>query len=126
MLCLHDFDSDDPDHLPFSKNEILEIVKQEESGWWAAMRKGFTRVGWIPRAYVQPLSEEMADKLWNVREELRAYEYGAEQLYNTAPIATSVQIYDPPRRQPSRKQVRVCSHGSVVYLTGPVVHRCRE
>ncbi|KAJ8701987.1 hypothetical protein PTI98_000737 [Pleurotus ostreatus] len=104
VLCLHDFDSDDPDHLPFSKNEILEIVKQEESGWWAAMRKGFTRVGWIPRAYVQPLSEEMADKLWNVREELRAYEYGAEQLYNTAPIATSVQIYDPPRRQPSRKQ----------------------
>ncbi|KAL4263650.1 Ras-like guanine nucleotide exchange factor [Pleurotus pulmonarius] len=104
VLCLHDFDSDDPDHLPFSKNEILEIVKQEESGWWAAMRKGFTRVGWIPRAYVQPLSEEMADKLWNVREEVRAYEYGAEQLYNTAPIATSVQIYDPPRRQPSRKQ----------------------
>ena len=49
VLCLHDYSSDDPTHLPFNRNEILEIVAQEETGWWAAMRPGGDKVGWISR-----------------------------------------------------------------------------
>lgn len=48
-LCLHDYFSDDPTHLCFDRNEILEIVAQEESGWWAAMRLDEDSVGWISR-----------------------------------------------------------------------------
>ncbi|KAJ7755059.1 ras guanine nucleotide exchange factor domain-containing protein [Mycena maculata] len=85
VLCMYDFQSTDSDHLPFRKNEILEVVKKEDTGWWAAMRRGGDAIGWIPQAFVNPLSEEMTEKLWNVREELRVYEYDAEQLYNGAP-----------------------------------------
>lgn len=49
VLCLHDYLSDDPTHLSFNRNEILEIIAQEETGWWAAMRPGEDKVGWISR-----------------------------------------------------------------------------
>lgn len=48
-LCLHDYFSDDPTHLCFNRNEILEIIAQEETGWWAAMRPDGDKVGWISR-----------------------------------------------------------------------------
>ncbi|KAF8899165.1 ras guanine nucleotide exchange factor domain-containing protein [Infundibulicybe gibba] len=95
VLCMYDFQSDDSSLLSFRKNEILEIVKQENSGWWAAMRRGGEVVGWVPQAFVEPLSDEMAEKLLNVREELRVYDYEAERLYNSAPISRNPQLYDP-------------------------------
>ncbi|KAJ3717263.1 ras guanine nucleotide exchange factor domain-containing protein [Lentinula guzmanii] len=87
VLCMHDFISDDEAHLSFSKNEILDIIKQEESGWWAAMRRGGDTIAWIPQAFVKPLERKMAERLLNVREGLRIYEYEAEQLYVSAPIS---------------------------------------
>ncbi|KAJ3769467.1 ras guanine nucleotide exchange factor domain-containing protein [Lentinula raphanica] len=87
VLCMHDFFSDDPTLLSFNKNEILDIIKQEESGWWAATRRDVGEVAWIPQAFVKPLQEDMAERLLNVREELRVYEYEAEQLYLSAPIS---------------------------------------
>ncbi|KAF5384966.1 hypothetical protein D9615_001164 [Tricholomella constricta] len=94
-LCLYDFRSDDPDHLPFSKNEILDIVKREESGWWAAIRSETDQVGWIPQAFVERVSDEMAEKLRNTPRELRTFEYNAEQLYISAPIQPLVPPYEP-------------------------------
>ncbi|KAJ6486221.1 ras guanine nucleotide exchange factor domain-containing protein [Mycena vitilis] len=94
VLCMYDFVSTDSDHLEFRKNEILDVVKQENTGWWAAMRRGGDFIGWIPQAFVNPLSEEMAEKLSNVREELRVYEYDAEQLYNAAPTIRNNEWYD--------------------------------
>ncbi|KAJ7116791.1 ras guanine nucleotide exchange factor domain-containing protein [Mycena crocata] len=94
VLCMYDFQSTDSDHLEFRKNEILDVVKQEDTGWWAAMRRGGDSVGWIPQAFVNPLTEEMSEKLWNVREELRVYEYDAEQLYNAAPTIRNHEWYD--------------------------------
>jgi hypothetical protein len=94
VLCMYDFQSNDPDHLEFRKNEILDVVKQEDTGWWAAMRRGGDFIGWVPQAFVNPLSEEMTEKLWNVREELRVYEYDAEQLYNAAPTVRNNEWYD--------------------------------
>ena len=94
VLCLYDFESHDSDHLSFRKNQILDIVKQEESGWWAAISPDERRVGWVPKAFLQPLSVEMVEKLRTVREELRVFEYGAEQLYNSAPISHLHHLYD--------------------------------
>ncbi|GLB35754.1 putative guanine nucleotide exchange factor for Ras-like GTPases; N-terminal motif containing protein [Lyophyllum shimeji] len=96
VLCMYDFRSDDPDHLSFYKNEILDIVRQEESGWWAAIRKDKDRVGWIPQAFVERISDEMAEKLRNTRRELRAFEYQAEQLYVSAPTEPVLSLYDSP------------------------------
>ncbi|KAI0783386.1 ras guanine nucleotide exchange factor domain-containing protein [Abortiporus biennis] len=63
VLCLYDFQATDADQLSFRKNEILEIVRQEESGWWAALREDEQTVGWIPSAYVEPVSEDIVDKM---------------------------------------------------------------
>ncbi|KAJ7654130.1 hypothetical protein DFH06DRAFT_521946 [Mycena polygramma] len=85
VLCMYDYKSTDTDRLEFLKNEILDVVEQTDSGWWAAMRRGGDFIGWIPRNFVKPLSKEMAEKLWNIRQELRGYEYdAAEQLYSAA------------------------------------------
>ena len=97
---MYDFHSEDPDHLPFSKNEILDIVKQADNGWWAAFRKE-GRVGWIPEAFVNTLSSEVADKLRNTREELRIYEYEAEQLYSAASTQRIHHLYDSEEMTPS-------------------------
>uniref|UniRef100_A0A0W0GET1 Ras GEF n=1 Tax=Moniliophthora roreri TaxID=221103 RepID=A0A0W0GET1_MONRR len=94
VLCMHDFHSDDPDQLSFRRNEILDIVREESNGWLAAIRKdGDVTVGWIPQAFVKPLTDDMVDRLLNVLPQLRIYEYEAEQLYNTAPIAR-MTLYD--------------------------------
>lgn len=110
VLCLHDYTSTDPTHLSFARNEILEIVQQEETGWWAALRIEDNRVGWISRcvtnfsnmqfclkgliffsAFVEPLSEELAEKLRATPEPLRVLKYD-EELY---PDTTSAQIAEP-------------------------------
>lgn len=95
VLCLYDFESADPDLLCFSKNEILDVVKQEDTGWWAAMRPRGNKVGWIPQAFVKPLTDEMSERLRNVREELRVFEYEAEELYNSAPISHHYDLRSP-------------------------------
>ncbi|KAK7044157.1 hypothetical protein VNI00_007877 [Paramarasmius palmivorus] len=104
VLCMHDFYSDDPDQLSFRKNEILEVVREESNGWLAALRNRGELVGWIPKAFVKPLTDEMADRLLNVRPELRIYEYDAEQLYNSAPTK---KFYDSePERTPQLDRSR--------------------
>ncbi|KAJ3561149.1 hypothetical protein NP233_g10371 [Leucocoprinus birnbaumii] len=112
VLCMHDFKAADPDQLSFRKNEILVIVKRENTGWWAAMRRGGDVIGWIPQAFVSPLTEEMAERLANVREELRFYEYRAEQLYST-PVSRNENVFESepepeptPRRKVSPQNIR--------------------
>ncbi|KAG2118154.1 uncharacterized protein F5147DRAFT_768289 [Suillus discolor] len=62
VICLFDFESDDPDHLSFTRNEILTVVKMEESGWWAAMRPEGDRLGWIPSSFVERLTETAVEE----------------------------------------------------------------
>ncbi|KIY46326.1 ras GEF [Fistulina hepatica ATCC 64428] len=94
VLCMYDFPSEDPDHLTFRKNEILDIVKEEPSGWWAAVRKDSDVVGWIPKAFVRPLADSMAERLLHIPEELRVAEYEAEQLYNSIPVYRDPHLYE--------------------------------
>ncbi|EEB95295.1 hypothetical protein MPER_05752 [Moniliophthora perniciosa FA553] len=56
-------------------------------------KDGNVTVGWIPQAYVKSFTEDKADRILNVLPQLRIYEYEAEQLYNTAPIAR-MTLYD--------------------------------
>ena len=52
VRALYDFKSDDPDDLPFSKGEILEVVEKPEENWWNA-RNSHGRVGQIPVPYIE-------------------------------------------------------------------------
>lgn len=31
VLCMYDFDAEDPDQLSFRKNDVLDVVKREET-----------------------------------------------------------------------------------------------
>lgn len=104
VLCMHDFESDEAGLLSFKRNEILDVVRRDESGWWAAVRQDGQStpvVGWVSRAYVAVLSEEMAEKLCNVEKQFRIPEYEAEMLYNTAPVAGSIIVDDSPSPSPT-------------------------
>ena len=84
VLCQHDFSSSDRDHLSFRRNEVLEIVKKESSGWWAALRDN--RIGWIPSAFVVEISEEIAESLLGTKEGACSYEYDDGRLYASVPV----------------------------------------
>ncbi|KAG1836568.1 hypothetical protein DFJ58DRAFT_734867 [Suillus subalutaceus] len=62
VICMFDFESDDPDHLSFTRSEILTVVKMEDSGWWAAMRPEGDRLGWIPSSFVERLTETAVEE----------------------------------------------------------------
>ncbi|KAL4067305.1 SH3 domain-containing protein [Scleroderma yunnanense] len=69
VLCIFDFESSDPDQLSFNKDEVLTVVKQEESGWWAAMRSDGDRIGWIPSSFVEPLPGIDELQVWDHRQD---------------------------------------------------------
>lgn len=90
---MHDYFSEDPTHLCFDRNEILEIVAQEESGWWAAMRPNGDKVGWISSAFVEPLLDSVAESLLCVPASSRLYEY--EIIFAPTPeSARTLEAYD--------------------------------
>jgi len=72
---MFDFESDDPHLLPFSRNEILTVVKMEESGWWAAMRPNGDRLGWIPSSFVERLTESPTEELDEEADDTRIYDH---------------------------------------------------
>ncbi|KAF8813560.1 hypothetical protein BYT27DRAFT_7206891 [Phlegmacium glaucopus] len=93
VLCMHDCPSSSDAMLSFQKGEILDITqRQDDSGWWAAMRSGESKVGWISKSYVQQLSKEMAEKLRNIPQVVRVHEFNAEQLYNS-PVGSGLTGY---------------------------------
>lgn len=80
--------------LSFEKNDVLDIIKRDDTGWWAAMLEDGITVGWIPAAYVAPVSDEMAAKLRHIEPGMRQAEYEAEQLYESAPISRMSNVLD--------------------------------
>jgi hypothetical protein len=75
----------DSDHLSFHKSDVLEVVKQESSGWWAAVRGNGTEVGWIPASYVKVLSNEAAEQAYVVREQTQIPNYDRDNGSRSAP-----------------------------------------
>eukprot|EP01117_Protostelium_nocturnum_P006390 TRINITY_DN2307_c0_g1_i1.p1 TRINITY_DN2307_c0_g1~~TRINITY_DN2307_c0_g1_i1.p1 ORF type:complete len:589 (-),score=215.69 TRINITY_DN2307_c0_g1_i1:167-1933(-) len=62
LLALHDFESEDPEDLPFAEGDLLILKEREEEegdGWWTAEYNG--KKGKIPSNFVEDLSkpEEM-------------------------------------------------------------------
>lgn len=96
VLCMFDYTSSESALLSFRKNEILDVVKCTDGGWWAAMRKGESILGWIPQTFVHPLSQQMTERLRGIREELRGAEFKrVEQCYSEQNNA-SLSLTSPP------------------------------
>jgi len=97
VIGLYDFFSTDPDRLSFRKHEILEIVQQDESGWWGAVRGDGSEVGWIPARFVHTLSDDAAQRVYNIRVRTRIPGYGAEPggAKSAPPLSRPVEIPSP-------------------------------
>ena len=78
VIGLYDFYSSDSDRLSFRKHEILEIVRQDESGWWGAVRNDGSELGWIPAKFVRPLSDDPSYRMQDIREGTRISEFATE------------------------------------------------
>jgi len=52
VIGLYDFDSTDPEDLPFKKGDRLEIIDKQEEQWWTA-RNSLGRIGHIPVPYIK-------------------------------------------------------------------------
>lgn len=59
VKALYDFESDDTTNLTFKKDDVIQVLAQLESGWWAGYCDG--RQGWFPSNYVEVLGEEELD-----------------------------------------------------------------
>ncbi|KAI7828926.1 ras guanine nucleotide exchange factor domain-containing protein [Gamsiella multidivaricata] len=59
VRALYDFDSEDATNLTFKKDDVIQVLAQLESGWWAGYCQG--RQGWFPSNYVEVLGEDDLD-----------------------------------------------------------------
>lgn len=85
VIGLYDFFSSDTDRLSFRKHEILEIVRQDESGWWGAVRNDGSEIGWIPAKFVRPLSDDAVYRVHDIRESSRMPEFAETESVRSAP-----------------------------------------
>jgi hypothetical protein len=104
VVCLYDFETTDPDQLSFSQNEILAVVKQEDSGWWAALRSDNPRVGWISSAFVEELSEGESNGVRDDDEESRWS--GVARRVGKVPPHLGTATHSLPRPMPTKT---ICS-----------------
>lgn len=61
LFCraLYDYDAQDASALSFRRNDIIEVLTQQPSGWWDGLL-GDER-GWFPSNYVMVISDEEAE-----------------------------------------------------------------
>ncbi|KAF9899149.1 hypothetical protein BX616_003220 [Lobosporangium transversale] len=59
VRAMYDYESEDSTNLSFKKDDVIQVLAQLESGWWAGHCDG--RQGWFPSNYVQVLGEEDLD-----------------------------------------------------------------
>lgn len=100
VIGLYDFFSSDPDRLSFRKHDVLEIVRQDESGWWGAVRSDGSEIGWIPAKFVRALSDDVAYKAHAER----------TRIPDLATVTESVGSARPP----SGQTVETISSGTAV------------
>ncbi|KAF9430797.1 hypothetical protein BGZ94_003847 [Podila epigama] len=61
VRAMYDYESEDATNLTFKKDDVIQVLAQLESGWWAGHCQG--RQGWFPSNYVELLDEDDLDSL---------------------------------------------------------------
>lgn len=79
--ALYDYDAQDPSALSFRRDDIIEILTRQPSGWWDGLL-GDER-GWFPSNYVAIISDEEADAVF-AQAEIDAQAAAVAQLQQPA------------------------------------------
>ncbi|KAF9903850.1 hypothetical protein EC991_003261 [Linnemannia zychae] len=61
VRAMYDYESEDATNLTFKKDDVIQVLAQLDSGWWAGHCQG--RQGWFPSNYVQVLGDDEEDDL---------------------------------------------------------------
>ncbi|KAK3846612.1 MAG: ras guanine nucleotide exchange factor domain-containing protein [Linnemannia gamsii] len=56
VRAMYDYESEDATNLTFKKDDVIQVLAQLDSGWWAGHCQG--RQGWFPSNYVQVLGDD--------------------------------------------------------------------
>ena len=89
VIGLYDFFSSDSNRLSFWKHDILDIVRQDELGWWGTVRSDGSEIGWIPAKFVRTLKDDVAYSAHDIREKTRVPEFAtkAESVRSAPPLS---------------------------------------
>ena len=79
--ALYDYDAQDPSALSFRRDDIIEILTRQPTGWWDGLL-GDER-GWFPSNYVVIISDEEADAVF-AQAEIDAQTAAVAQLQPSA------------------------------------------
>jgi son of sevenless-like protein len=68
LFCraLYDYEAQDPSALSFRRDDIIEVLTQQPSGWWDGLL-GKER-GWFPSNYVVVITDEEAELAFSTAE----------------------------------------------------------
>uniref|UniRef100_A0AC34GQ93 Adapter molecule Crk n=1 Tax=Panagrolaimus sp. ES5 TaxID=591445 RepID=A0AC34GQ93_9BILA len=75
VIAEHKFDGQNLTDLPFARNEVLEILRIPEEGWWVA-RNALGMIGFIPSNYVREdpsIDDQIASRKSLSKQKLSAY-----------------------------------------------------
>jgi len=51
VMALYSFEGQSQDELTFNEGDILEVIEEDQSGWWRCSLLG--KIGWVPANYVE-------------------------------------------------------------------------
>ena len=89
VIGLYNFFSLDSDRLSFRKHDILDIVRQDESGWWGTVQSDGSEIGWIPAKFIRTLEDDTAYSAHDIREKTQVPEFvtEAESVRSAPPLS---------------------------------------
>lgn len=89
LFCraLYDYEAQDPSALSFRKDDIIEVLSQEPSGWWDGL-VGEDR-GWFPSNYVAVISEEEAEAVFSSAEAFNMEPHPVQHIPNGTSTSTA-------------------------------------
>jgi len=63
VRALADYEPRDDTELPLREGELIQVVRQDSSGWWEGKREDDDTVGWFPSSYGEAYHE-----MWTIEE----------------------------------------------------------
>jgi son of sevenless len=87
LFCraLYDYEAQDPSALSFRRDDIIEVLTQQPSGWWDGLL-GKER-GWFPSNYVVVITDEEAELAFSTAECSTVDDQNLEIQFNPSDIS---------------------------------------
>ena len=63
VRVLADYEKRDESEMSIHEGELIQVIRQDSSGWWEGKREGEEEVGWFPSSYGEAYHE-----MWSIEE----------------------------------------------------------